>query len=153
MLRESASGETQSPSLLIPTDRDALHEPLEFQVRRLIPVEYGLHDVGCEEGNARAAKRIEADTGIQLARMPLRLGHSTALLVPRPGLLVTLFGGRALCSIGCEEILVDIVGDEPRFAILVEIELLHLLECERPASQTPENRNLAAGLIDPPVAI
>ncbi len=42
LLRESGSGETQSPSLRIPTDGDALHEPLQLQVRRLIPVEYGV---------------------------------------------------------------------------------------------------------------
>ncbi len=58
VLRESASGESQSPSLLIPTDGDTLHERLEFQVRRLIPVEYGLHDVGREEGEAHDATDV-----------------------------------------------------------------------------------------------
>ncbi len=58
LLRESASGESQSPSLLMPTDGDALHEPLQFQVRRLIPVEYGLDDVGREEGEAQDAADV-----------------------------------------------------------------------------------------------
>ncbi len=58
LLRESTSGESQSPSLLIPTDGDALHEPLEFQVRRLIAGEYSVHDVGREEGETHDAADV-----------------------------------------------------------------------------------------------
>ncbi len=35
MLWQSDSGESQNPSLLIPTDGDAFHEPLQLQVRRV----------------------------------------------------------------------------------------------------------------------
>ncbi len=55
LLWQSASGNPENPSLRIPTDGDALHEPLQFQARRLIPVEYGLDDVGREEGEAHDA--------------------------------------------------------------------------------------------------
>ena len=56
--RQSASGESQSLSLCFPTDGDALEEPLELQIDRLDPVEYGLHDVGGEEGEAQDAADV-----------------------------------------------------------------------------------------------
>ena len=58
MLWQSDSGKPENPSLLIPTDRDALHEPLQLQIDRLVPVEYGLHDVGREEGEAYDAADV-----------------------------------------------------------------------------------------------
>ncbi len=58
LLRESASGEPQGLSLLIPTDGDALHEPLELQVGRLISPDYGLHDIGRQKGEADDAANI-----------------------------------------------------------------------------------------------
>ena len=58
LLWQSGSGESQSPSLCIPTDGDALEEPLKLQVRRLIPVEYHLDDVGREEGAAHDATDV-----------------------------------------------------------------------------------------------
>ena len=42
LLRESASGDSQISSLLIPTDGNALHEPLEFQFGRLGAVQNGV---------------------------------------------------------------------------------------------------------------
>ncbi len=58
LLRESTSGKSQSPSLLIPTDGDALHELLQLQIRRLIPVEYDLDNVGREEGETHDAAHV-----------------------------------------------------------------------------------------------
>ncbi len=42
LLRESASGDSQISPLLIPTDGNALHEPLEFQFGRLGAVQNGV---------------------------------------------------------------------------------------------------------------
>jgi len=58
LLRESAFGEAKGPPLCLPAERDALHEPLELEIRRLRTLQNGLDDVGRQEDQAEDAPDI-----------------------------------------------------------------------------------------------